>query len=162
MPNLQPYDLCRAAIELANGTRDAAIELCGLLDRIYEEKAYTNEHHGDEAVFLDELGLSEGTVSKYRTIGRAMRVFAIPKSRFLESKSLESAYIAARSKTKEEAEDLLDKAAVLTYRDLKLVASNADSCAHDWEVLTLRKCRTCKAVENSFDAHANEQEEQNR
>lgn len=156
MSNVEPYDLCRAAIELANGTRDAAIELCGLLDRIYEEKAYTNEHHGDEAVFLDELGLSEGTVSKYRTIGRAMRVFGIDKARFLESKSLESAYIAARSKTKEEAEDLLDKAAILTYRDLRLVAANADSCSHDWETLSLRKCRTCKAVEKSFDAETSE------
>lgn len=156
MTNIQPYDLCRTAIELANGTRDAAIELCGILDEIYERRAFENDHHGDEAVFLDELGLSEGTVSKYRTIGRAMRVFGIDKARFLESKSLESAYIAARSKTKEEAEDLLDKAAVLTYRDLKLVASNADSCPHDWETLTLRKCRTCKAVEKSFDTETAE------
>lgn len=153
MTSLQPYDLCRAAIELANGTRDAAIELCAILDEIYERRAFENAHHGDEAVFLDELGLSEGTVSKYRTIGRAMRVFGIGKRKFLESKSLESAYIAARSKTKEEAEDLLDKAAVLTYRDLKLVASNSDACEHDWETLALRKCRSCKAVEKSTDSY---------
>lgn len=147
MSELSSFNLCEKAISLTKDTREKAIELCILLDEIYETEAYKNSHHGGEDNFIQELGMSAGAVSKYTSIGRAIRVFGLDKKNIIDVKNIESAYLASRSQTKEEAESLIEQAKVLTFKDLKKIVGKVDECKHQWETLTMRKCNNCNTLE---------------
>lgn len=148
------YQLCQKAIALAGVGREATIELCLVLDEVYETGAFNISQYGDEETFLEELGMSQGAVSKYKTIGRASREFSLPKEKLLSVRNIEGAYLACRQKTKEEAERLLEEANHLKVSDLKKLESGYDKCSHVWENVSMRKCGKCKQIErvdNSLD-----------
>ncbi len=139
--------LCEKVIQLASVGREAAIETAIALDAVYESRAFEVSQYGSEDAFLDELGMSQSNVSKYRKIGEAMRVYGLDRQKALEARNVESIYLAARQPTKELAEEVLDRAAHLTFNDLKKTVDGSDECAHDFEPVAMRKCRKCNRLE---------------
>lgn len=135
--------LCEKAIQLASVGREAAIETAIALDAVYQSKAFEVSQYGDEQTFLDELGMSPSGVSKYRKIGEAIRVYSLDRQKVLEARNVESLYLAARQPTREAAEEVLDKAAHLTFKDLKKTVDGSDDCPHDFAPVKMEKCRKC-------------------
>jgi hypothetical protein len=135
--------LCEKAIALASVGREAAIETAVALDAVYQSRAFEVSQYGGEDTFLDELGMSQSNVSKYRKIGEAIRVYGLDRQKALEAKNVESLYLAARQPTKELAEDVLDRAAHLTFKDLKKTVDGSDECEHEFAPIAMQKCGKC-------------------
>ena len=135
--------LCKKAIALASVGREAAIETAIALDAVYQSRAYEVSQYGSEETFLEELGMSQSNVSKYRRIGEAMRVYGLDRQKALQARNIESVYLSARQTTKEAAEDVLERAAHLTFKDLKKTVDGSDECDHDFAPVSMEKCRKC-------------------
>lgn len=140
-------ELCEKAIAYASVGREAAIETAIALDAVYQARAFDVSQYGGEEEFLMELGMSQSNVSKYRKIGEAARVYGLDREKMLLARNVESLYLSARQPTKELAEEVLDRAAHLTFKDLKKTVDGSDECSHDFAPVAMEKCRKCSRLQ---------------
>lgn len=151
MTEREQLDLCQTALSLAGAGRAASIDLCAALDAVYEARAFEVSQYGDEHLFLMELGLKQSQVSKYKAIGRAMRVYGFPRAKLIDVVNIEGAYLAARQKDRETALAVLDDATRYSFSDLKKIVDKVDECSHEWHPLPLRCCAKCGHKELAGD-----------
>jgi hypothetical protein len=150
---MQPIEYCNDTLQLKTTIEKGFLMMGERLYKIRAEKLYSPQW-SSFAEYLEEFGnMSQGTASKLINVYlRFVKEFEIDESKLLQAKGWTNlAKIAAISRTKEEAEEWVDKAIVLTARDLDreiteyTKGTDMIKCEHKHdEVMLLHTCIDCK------------------
>jgi len=143
---ITPRGFLKETIALRGQIEGAFLSLAERLYKIREERLWEGEYD-DFDTFLLELKISKATASKLCTVHETFVVkhkIAVKKLFPIGWSSLYA--IAGHADTKEKAEDLVDRAGLLTRQDLEISLRNEngrqDACDHK-NSRTVMVCNDC-------------------
>jgi len=144
----------KETITIAKRIESAFLELAARLKNIRDNRLYEGEYQ-NFAEFLWEIKIAEGTASKLIKVYETFVVKFKMKSDKLSAVGWSSLYqIANNIETKEEAEEWVDKAVLLTrdhlVENLKEKTKGVNKCNHE-EFYVLKICKGCGFREKQFE-----------
>lgn len=136
----------KETIQLKVDTESAFLELAARLYRIHSEEMWKTDYESYEEFLLDAR-ISKATASKLESVYTTFVLKHKIPSKKLAEVGWSSLYtIASHSDTKERAEELVEKAALLTRDDLVRSLENEggkqDRCKHP-KFRTVQVCEEC-------------------
>jgi hypothetical protein len=146
---LQNLDYCNQAIEIKKQTEIGFIMLGQYLHNIREQKLYEGQWDSFPE-YLQDMNLPDGTASKLINIYKKFVLeFQIPEQRLIDAGGwTKIATLLPIVTNKEDAEEWIHKASVLSIRDLqKEIKENETgvemkACPHT-DTFLIRVCRDC-------------------
>lgn len=143
----------RETIELRNQIEGEFLNLGARLFRIYHENLFVKEYDDFES-FLLELKISKATASKLMTVYETFVLTHNISTKKLTLVGWSSLYAAARfADTKEKAEDLVERAGLLTRSDLQRSLTEergGKNCVHT-NAYVVTKCPDCGHQERVYE-----------
>lgn len=142
---IKPREFLRETIKLKVDTEAAFLELGARLYKIHNENLWEGEYDSYED-FILEARLSKATASKLEKVYETfVLIYKIPQKR-LAAVGWSSLYTAAPYATsKVQAEELVERAGLLTRNDLARSLENENgkqsACTHEW--VNYRMCTKC-------------------
>lgn len=136
----------KETIALKVNTEAAFLELATRLYKIHTEEVWKGEYDSYEEFLLDAR-ISKATASKLESVYAVFILKHNISQKKLATVGWSSLYaIASRSGTREKAEELIQKASLLSRSDLEVVLRNdkgqQDTCAHSDSRL-VKVCNDC-------------------
>lgn len=152
--NLENKNYLKETITIAKRIESAFLELAARLKNIRDNRLYEGDYQ-NFAEFLWEIKIAEGTASKLIKVYETFVLKFKMKNDKLSAVGWSSLYqIANNVETKEEAEEWVEKAVLLT-RDhltdsLKEKTKGPNKCSHS-DVYILKICKDCGFREKQFE-----------
>lgn len=144
----------KETITIAKRIESAFLELAARLKNIRDNRLYDGEYQ-NFAEFLWEIKIAEGTASKLIKVYETFILKFKMKTDKLSAVGWSSLYqIANNIETKEEAEEWVDKAVLLTrdhlVENLKEKTKGVSACQHQ-DTYVLRICKSCGFRQKEFE-----------
>lgn len=153
MNSLTTY--CKETVLLKNKLEESFLELGERLYKIRNERLYEQEGYESFALFVWELKMSESSASKIISVYEKLILeLGVEKEKVIAVGGYSIAYpIAQFVKTKDEAENWLDKGAVLTKKDIEEEIREVKKGIHtcDMYELHIKQCKICGKKEKVYE-----------
>jgi len=143
MSNIIPQNYIRETLQLRSQIEGAFLDLGERLYKIREEKLYVGEFENFEE-FLLTAKLSKATASKLITVYETFVLKYNLPTKELAGVGWSALYtVAGHADTKEKAEDLVQRAGLLTRQDLEVSLRNDSSISSGCSHLNKRTVEVC-------------------
>lgn len=155
MSNLTSQDFCQDTIELKRHLEGGFIDLGRRLYQIKQKEMWYDAGWSSFDEFTAELKMSPANCSKLISVyEKFVLEYNIPEQKLIEIGSWSSLYsIGAKTETKEEAEDWIDKARLMRREDIQseLKSKSVGEHTHEWSEIHIRQCSICGERQKIYD-----------